>query len=606
MGKGSYMKKQLCRYITIFLVAVMMWLTPLSVAGFNNVQIAKAASTVKLNKTSTAIYVGETVQLKISGTKDKIQWSTDNKSIASVSSKGKVKGIKKGTATITAKIGKKSYTCKVKVSNQSISATELMLAEGDIETINIKGAVGTVTWKSSNPKIATVDANGTIIAAKEGNTTITGTSNNKEYRCKLTVIKKKIQVTTKNITCFYDNEVMISAFDLQSDEVITADIEDTNIIDCEFGEWYGDDIPLMIKVVGYGSTTVTLTSNYTKQKVVINVNTIDIKKVDDSKALTAKQIFAKCSASTVQINTDLAVGSGFFIDNGTIVTNYHVIEGASKIEVQTYDGKIYTVDKILGYDKIIDIAILSIDSKNESLVINKHGVTVGEDVYSIGSSLGLKDTFTNGIVTNSSLQNYGIYYIQNNAPISSGNSGGPLLNAFGEVIGINTMTYKDGQNINLAVEINQIYRVVVSHPLTIAEFYNLTKVNSVEDEIVLYEESTKSADINETQVLPMNAMMIGGLLSSDEYDLYKIEISSLYDYSIILKTDNIIDKEKISFVLFDADINEVNGWIDGSFDTFRYENYYLPRGTYYIAVSSNNATVRSETIPYYLIYGEYE
>ena len=74
-----------------------------------------AATKVKINKKTASIYVGETVQLKIKGTKKKVKWKSSNKKVATVTSKGKVKGIKKGTAKITATVSKKKYTCKVTV-----------------------------------------------------------------------------------------------------------------------------------------------------------------------------------------------------------------------------------------------------------------------------------------------------------------------------------------------------------------------------------------------------------------------------------------------------------------------------------------------------------
>lgn len=82
-----------------------------------------AATKVKINKTKASIYVGKTVQLKISGTKKKVTWKSSNKKVATVTSKGKVKGLKKGTAKITATVSKKKYTCKVTVKNKEVEGT---------------------------------------------------------------------------------------------------------------------------------------------------------------------------------------------------------------------------------------------------------------------------------------------------------------------------------------------------------------------------------------------------------------------------------------------------------------------------------------------------
>ena len=82
-----------------------------------------AATKVKINKTKASIYVGKTVQLKVTGTKKKVTWKSSNKKIATVTSKGKVKGVKKGTAKITATVSKKKYTCKVTVKNKEVNVT---------------------------------------------------------------------------------------------------------------------------------------------------------------------------------------------------------------------------------------------------------------------------------------------------------------------------------------------------------------------------------------------------------------------------------------------------------------------------------------------------
>lgn len=82
-----------------------------------------AATKVKINKTKASIYVGKTVQLKVTGTKKKVTWKSSNKKVATVTSKGKVKGVKKGTAKITATVSKKKYVCKVTVKNKETNVT---------------------------------------------------------------------------------------------------------------------------------------------------------------------------------------------------------------------------------------------------------------------------------------------------------------------------------------------------------------------------------------------------------------------------------------------------------------------------------------------------
>lgn len=97
--------KKLLAVLTMMLLIVCM-AVPVSAAG-------------KINKKKATLKVGQTLQLKVTGTKGKVKWTSSKKSVAKVSSKGRVKAKKKGSATITAKIGKKKYTCKVTVKNAS-------------------------------------------------------------------------------------------------------------------------------------------------------------------------------------------------------------------------------------------------------------------------------------------------------------------------------------------------------------------------------------------------------------------------------------------------------------------------------------------------------
>lgn len=146
-----------------------------------------AASKVKINKTKTTMYVGQTTTLKISGTKSKAKWSSSKKSVATVTSKGTVTAKKKGFATITAKIGNKKYTCKVTVKNPYLNKTTLALDKGDTYTLKLTGSKAKL-WTSSNKSVATVNNKGKVTAKKNGTTTITAkASNNKKYTCKVTV-----------------------------------------------------------------------------------------------------------------------------------------------------------------------------------------------------------------------------------------------------------------------------------------------------------------------------------------------------------------------------------------------------------------------------------
>lgn len=160
-----------------------------------------------------------------------------------------------------------------------------------------------------------------------------------------------------------------------------------------------------------------------------------------------------------------SLGSGFIIDkDGTILTNYHVVENAEKIVVKLLDGREFEA-KVLGKDQKTDMAVIKIDAGGELPVAHlgdSDRLQVGEWVMAIGNPFGLDSTVTSGIVSAKSRHiGAGPYddFIQTDASINPGNSGGPLINLGGEVVGINTAIFsQSGGNIGIgfAIPINLV------------------------------------------------------------------------------------------------------------------------------------------------------
>jgi S1-C subfamily serine protease len=159
-------------------------------------------------------------------------------------------------------------------------------------------------------------------------------------------------------------------------------------------------------------------------------------------------------------------GSGFILDKaGHVLTNYHVVEGANRgIEVKLSNKHNYAA-KVVGTDKMHDLALLQIDAPNLEPVTlaDSTGLAVGQKVFAIGNPFGLSGTMTRGIISSirSIRGSEGAPIedaIQTDAAINPGNSGGPLLNSRGEVIGINTMIASNGADqssgIGFAIPIN--------------------------------------------------------------------------------------------------------------------------------------------------------
>jgi Do/DeqQ family serine protease len=160
------------------------------------------------------------------------------------------------------------------------------------------------------------------------------------------------------------------------------------------------------------------------------------------------------------------VGSGVIIDaQGHILTNLHVIKGADEITVRFHNKKEVT-GKVVGTDPRTDLAVIRIpagDGVTAARLGNSDRIEVGEWAIAIGSPFGLEQTVTVGVVSAMGRSEVGIVpnenFIQTDASINPGNSGGPLLNARGEVIGINTAILSSGQGIGFAIPINTAQRV---------------------------------------------------------------------------------------------------------------------------------------------------
>lgn len=174
--------------------------------------------------------------------------------------------------------------------------------------------------------------------------------------------------------------------------------------------------------------------------------------------LTPREIAAQARPAVVVITAlsddrTAGQGSGFVVSSdGLVVTNHHVVEGADALRVRLSTGEIYDNVYLVSADAQRDLVVLRIPAAElASLSIgNDRAADVGDPVYVMGNPLGLEGTFSNGMVSARRVVE-GVELIQISAPISSGSSGGPVLNARGEVIGIATAMMRDGQNLNLAV-----------------------------------------------------------------------------------------------------------------------------------------------------------
>jgi hypothetical protein len=493
-------------------------------------------------------------------------------------------------------------------SSVKLSDSSIKVAKGDSVQLNLKGASGTIKWKSSKEAVAKVTSKGKVSAVKEGTATITATYNKKSYNCKVTVTKKTLYTTADSLTIFQDTTIVISTDLSNKDERFSGIVDDYGVADFEWGDWIdSNNVQLTIKPKKAGSTKLRITSNKSNQELVISIKVVNDTNFNDNDIMTAKQIYAKCKSATAQITTDLAIGSGFYIAKGKLITNYHVIKEATSMEVMNTDGNKYHVKEILGYDEALDIAILSVSCKdNDYLTLNTHGLTTGEDVYAFGNPLGLTDTFTAGVIENTGRYVDSQLYVQSSAPISSGNSGGALVNAYGEVIGINSAHFTGGQNLNLAIPIHKIFSVSTYNPMTFAEFVE-NSIDEIAKKIVI-EDKTKSGELSTAQVATIGYYIYGTFdteeVEKDQIDVYKFVVTKPGYYE--LQVCDLTGKNGLYVGLY----SEKDGSI--GFDQAPYnmtEDYsnkesaywiqaYLPEGTYYLGVFNDDQVQKNSDTNY--------
>lgn len=233
--------------------------------------------------------------------------------------------------------------------------------------------------------------------------------------------------------------------------------------------------------VGSGITYYLANKNVPLNKASNNIVADPVSFAKDNTALSAADIYKKVAPAVVMISTKSiqsvngwfqqeteGMGSGFIINtDGYILTNYHVINGAKEVTVTLSDGQEVTAS-VVNYDSDKDIAMIKLNGNVEVPGVvelgNSDALQSGEEVVAIGNPLSkeLSSTLTKGIVSalNRSVETQSgvnTNLIQTDAAINSGNSGGPLINTKGEVIGINTLKASNGaEGIGFAIPINDV------------------------------------------------------------------------------------------------------------------------------------------------------
>ncbi len=168
--------------------------------------------------------------------------------------------------------------------------------------------------------------------------------------------------------------------------------------------------------------------------------------------------------SVVVIHTASGAGSGFVIEENVILTNAHVVGDYSNVNVELYD-KTKLNGVVIKVDENIDLALVQVNKDLTPLALNSHTPEIGQDVYVIGAPKDMSYTMTKGIVSALDRSLGGNKYIQIDASVNSGNSGGPLLDEEGKVLGVITLKHSDAEGIGFAVRAEDVDKFLNDIPI---------------------------------------------------------------------------------------------------------------------------------------------
>ncbi len=237
-------------------------------------------------------------------------------------------------------------------------------------------------------------------------------------------------------------------------------------------------------------------------------------------------------------SSSVSAGTGMIItSDGYILTNKHVVDGARSITIITDNNDTYENVKLVGTDPTNDVAILKVNAKDLPTVTlgDSKTIIIGQQVIAIGNALGqYQNTITSGIISGlgRSLTAYSSDYsmseelsdmIQTDAAINAGNSGGPLVNAAGEVIGINTAVSSEGSNLGFAIPISSVKGLIksvieeghVTRSYAGVRYFNITPDIAIEYDLPVTSGAYLFTDSSESAVIEGSPAADAGLETGD-------------------------------------------------------------------------------------------
>ncbi len=328
---------------------------------------------------------------------------------------------------------------------------------------------------------------------------------------------------------------------------------------------------------------------------------------------TSQEIYALAEACTVTVeafraDVSLCRGSGFFMDpTGLIMTAYHVIDGATRIKVTMPDSAVYEVTDVVAFDKHRDLAVIRIGTSRETpyLTFETEGIAPGETVYTLGSTHGGgSGVFSSGVVASKLLETAvgeaDIREFRYTSSVSLGNSGAPILNARGQVIGIVTRGVAEGDSLHTATYIGEAAHLDMTYNSPVTEFFDDTEYYRLK----WFEEERREMENNNTMkvadAVETSGLTFRGTVKKDDPDYYVFEITGKEskDFSLAFFADT------ADFYL-PVLIPAANTTVELIWEEVAYEDgtVYAARatlapGTYYVAVNGHYSDMETDYFLY--------
>ena len=319
------------------------------------------------------------------------------------------------------------------------------------------------------------------------------------------------------------------------------------------------------------------------------------------KKLNAEEIFALVSPAVIEIRaTDMYgmewQGSGFFIDDaGTAVTNFHVMVGAVEATAVLSDGTEVSISGVYDYDKDLDVCLIRVLTRtNEFINVSDEPARTGQTIYAVGSPQGYTSSISSGIVSSESRDIDGVDCIQITAPISPGNSGGPLVNEYGEVLGITAMSRTDGQNLNFAIGIDQIQDLAADlhDAMHLRLFAKRAGSNHMLFSMVRYAEKEENNSPQTATPIIVEEAYAGEIYEKGDVDYFSVQLTAGQNIGAFIYYSSYFNN-----IAFEIGMIGENGFVLFECDCYEVEGGYVldftapEDGTYYLVVYSPDADI---------------